>query len=104
MVTRYDIEQWLNTQIEARRLQNIPLVIEEHKDGLDDRLSNLSAAKDIHLSAEAVRFVAEELDLDLCVKARKCEDYPYEIFVIYNGEIFMAIESEEEYRERGAVV
>ena len=103
-VTKYEVEQWLDTQIEARRLANITLTVEEHEDDTDDKLVNLSRTEGTHLTAEAVRFIADMFKLDLCVKSRKDSEYPYEIFVLYKHEIFFGIETEAQYRERGAVV
>lgn len=104
-VTKYDIEQWLNTQIEARRLQNISLTINTNDDGIDDALTNLSHADAIHIGGESVRFLADALNLDLCVTTRrKDSENPYEVFVLYKNEKFFGIETEEEYKERGAVV
>ena len=101
---RYEVEQWLDTQIEARRLANITLIVEEHEDDPDDRLVNLSRTDATHLTAEAVRFIADLLGLDLCVKARNDNDYPYAIFFLYKHEMFFGLETKAQYNERGAVV
>ena len=105
MVTSTEIREWLDKQIEAKKLQNIRLIVEEHEDRIDDYLSNLSATNYIHIGSEAVRYVAKALGLPLYVTSRPHDEQnPYEVVVFYNGERFLGIETEEEYLERGAVV
>lgn len=104
VATTTEIEEWLDKQIKARKMMNEELVIHKHEP-VDDTLKNFSATESIHIGAEAVRFLAEYFRLPLCVKARKLDaDNPYEVFVIYQHEVFFGLETEEEYRERGAVV
>ena len=104
-ITTYDITQWLTTQIEAKRLQNISLTIEEHNDGVDDMLQNFSASDYIHIGAKGIRYIAEMLDLPIYVRSRKSDaENPYEISIVYKGERFVGIETEKDYNERGAVV
>lgn len=104
-VKRYEVKQWLDMQIEARRLQNIPLTVKENDDGIDDQLVNYRRTDAVHIGAEAVRFLADLLNTDLCVTARKKDkDNPYEIFILYKNEKFFGLETKDEYNERGAVV
>lgn len=104
-ITTYDIKQWLDTQIEAKRLQNISLTIEEHDEGPNDTLNNFSACDYIHIGGKGIRYVAKRLDLPIYVTSRKSDtENPYEISIVYKGERFLGIESEKEYNERGAVV
>lgn len=101
LVTTSKIRKWMDKQIEASKLQNEVLVVNDD----EDTLINLSRTSKIHLVGEAVRFISEELDIPMYVKARKNDtDYPYEIAVLYEGYMFFALESEAEYQERGAVV
>jgi len=101
MKTPREIREWMDKQIEATKLMNERLVVNE--DG--DCLRNLSRVDKIHLQGEAVRYISERLDIPMYVKARKDdEDYPYEIALMYEGYLFFALESEAEYQERGAIV
>lgn len=105
MVTTIEIKDWMDKQIEAKRLQNLRLIVEEHDDDIDDYLSNLSANDYIHIGGEAIRYIADRLNMPIYVTARKNDaTNPYELTLFYNGEKFIGIETEEEYKERGAVV
>lgn len=104
MIAVADIDEWMNKQIEAKKLQHLVLVVEEHDDDIDDKLTNLSANNCIHIGAEAVRYIADRLGTPIYVTSRKNSDIPYELALFYKGEKFIGIESEAEYRERGAVV
>lgn len=105
MATCKEIREWMAKQIEARKLMNETLVIHKHDDGIDDELVNYSRTKDIHIGGEAVRYISDVLGLPLCITPRKRDsESPYEVFVLYNGEIFFGIETEDEYKERGPIV
>lgn len=105
MVTSKEIRDWMDNQIEAKRLQSLRVIVEEHDDGVDDYLSNLSACDYIHIGAEAIRYIADRLDITIYVTARKRDsDNPYELALFYKGEKFIGLETEAEYTERGAVV
>lgn len=98
MLTEYEIKEWMDKQIEAKRLQNIRLVVEEHDDGIDDYISNRSANDRIHIGGKAVRYIADRLRLTIYVASRPNDDkYPYELMIVYKGEMFFGIETEEEY-------
>ena len=102
--TSLEVREWLDKQIQAKKLMNEELLVEKHE-YVDDKLRCYSATKDIHIGGESVRYIAEKLDLPLCVRARKRdEENPYEVFKIYEDEVFFGIETEEEYKARGAVV
>lgn len=103
MVKNYEIRNWMDKQVEAYHMSSERL-LDVNDDG--DYIANIGIHdRGIHIGGDAVRFIAEKLKLDLCVKSRKIDtDNPYEVFVIYKGESFFGIESEAEYRERGAVV
>ena len=104
MVTPTEIRAWLDKQIEARKIMNEVLKLDDEDEDLRS-LHNYSATSDIHIGGKAVRYLAKVLDLELCVKPRlRDKENPYEVFVIYDHEVFFGIESKEEYRERGAVV
>lgn len=101
-VTVNKIKKWLDSQIDAYHTSLEHLEIND--DG--DYLSNIGVQdRGIHLGSDAVRFIADKLDIDLCVTSRKTDgDYPYEVFILYRGEKIFGIESEAEYQENGAVV
>lgn len=103
--TKDEIENWMRNQIIARKLMEETLLLEEGEP-LRERLvlSNLSSTRAIHVGGESVRAIAERTGLDLCVKSRQDRDNPYHVFVIFEGEEFFGIETEEEYTERGRVV
>ena len=101
-VSAREVREWLDKQIVAYKAAQERLVINDN----EDYLSNIGVQNyGIHMSADAVRYVAEKLDIDLCVKSRKCAgDYPYEVFIIYNGVVFFDIESEADYQRYGEVI
>ena len=102
VVTTTEVREWLNKQIDAYKVGLTRLMIDEEKDLV---LHNIGVQDNgIHLQSEVVRYVADKLELDLCVKSRCQGNYPYEVFFIYKGVVFFDIESEEEYRTFGAVV
>lgn len=106
MATLADIEEWLDDQITASKLMSRSLCFGE-RDDIDEDLSNLSHTREneIHISGKAVRHLAYRLNKSLCVRKRYKDDvYPYDIFIIYKGYVFFALENEEEYKERGPVV
>lgn len=104
-VTCKQIREWMDKQIEAKKIQNERLVIEPHEDGIDDELANLSANEYIHIGSESVRFISDLLDIPMYVtKRRRDSENPYELTIFYKGEKFIGIETEAEYNERGAVV
>ncbi len=102
LVTSIEIREWLDKQIEAYHTSLEKLIVND--DG--DYLSNIGVQdRGIHLCSDAVRFIADRLGIDLCVTLRKRDtENPYEIFILYKGEKFFGIETEEEYQEKGAVV
>lgn len=102
--TNGEIREWLNKQIEALRVINETLVLEEHEDSIDDLLKNLSRRENIQLAAEAVRGVADRLDLDLYVSHDTGNtENPYEVAFMWKGIMFFGLESDEEYHTRGPV-
>lgn len=100
LVTKYDVEQWLDTQVEAYKLAEIRLKINEER----DTLRNIGVHDGIHMTGDALRFAAEKCALDLYVKSRGNDEIPYQISFFWRNTEFFAIETEKEYRERGAVV
>lgn len=105
MLTRTEIKNWMDKQIEAMNIQSMRLVVEKHEDGVDDTIGNLSSQNYIHIGGESVRYIADRLGLDLCVTGRKRDpENPYEVFILYKGIKFIGIETEAEYQEKGAVV
>lgn len=106
-LTTKQIIDWMDNQIASTRILKQTLVIETYEDGTENVLKNLSvnATDGIHIGAEAVRYIAERLDTPIYVKRRITDtSNPYELVIIYRNTLFFGIESEEEYRERGAVV
>lgn len=99
-VSTAQIRDWMDIQVGAYNDARTRLVVNDE----GDYLNNISVHDDgIHLASDALRFVAEKLSLDLCVKKRKDDDYPYEVFVIYKDTVFFDIESEADYLEKGPV-
>ncbi len=101
-VTTTKVREWLDKQIDAYHTSLEHLEVND--DG--DYLSNIGVQdRGIHLGSDAVRFIANKLELELNVTSRKTDgEYPYEVFILYRGEKLFCIESEAEYREKGAVV
>lgn len=107
MVTTHEIIEWLDSQIEATKILKQVLIIEKHDDGIDDEIKNftINATDGIHIGADSVRYIAERLDIRMWVRNRPRDtENPYEISVLYKGVMFFGIETEAEYKERGAVV
>lgn len=106
MVKRYDVEEWLDKQLEAKKLMGEKLLISEGEGeyGLDFVLSNLSHRDYIQLSADALRYIVKILKLTIYVSRRECKELPYELYTVYKGTRLIALESEEEYEERGRIV
>lgn len=107
MVTSRQVREWMDRQIEAVKILKEVIVIEKHEDDIDDVLRNLTinATDGIHIGAEAVRYIADKLDMKMWVQKRdRDSSNPYEISILYKGTMFYGIETEEEYRYRGAVV
>lgn len=109
--TKKEIKQWLETQIGIMYVQNQKLTLTEKIDYLSDergeivpdiRLSNIHSSDYLHIAAPALRYVANLLELPIAVVEKEGdESYPYELQFYYNGVKFMALETEEEYKERG---
>ncbi len=102
MVTTRQIREWMDAQVDAYKIIRKGLVIEEQ----DLVLRNIGVlGTGIHLSSDEFRYIAQVLDLDIYVRSREeVEDYPYELHFIYKDTVFYDIESEEYYKEHGAVV
>lgn len=102
LVTPIEIRKWLDRQVDAYHTSLERLEVND--DG--DYLSNIGVQdRGIHLGSDAVRFIADRLNIGLCVTSRKGDtENPYEIFILYKGEKFFGIETEAEYQEKGAVV
>lgn len=102
-VTTKEIREWMDKQIDAYHV-SLERLVNVNDDG--DYISNIGVHdRGIHIGGDAVRFIASQLDIDLCVTMRKLDPQnPYELFVLYKGTKFFGIESESEYKERGAVV
>lgn len=107
-VKKEEIKKWLDTQIgvmnvQAQRLTltEIPDIFDEDKLVPDLVLHNLSSCNYIHLGSQALRFVAKVMELPITVKD-KFKDEPevrYELEFWYNGVKFIALESEDAYKE-----
>lgn len=101
MVTRKQIEDWLDEQVEANAKMSNIIQIESE----DIRLNNLSVRRwEIQLNAQAVRYIADCCGKDLAVTYNEDSPDPYTVFILHEGVKFFGIETEEEYKERGAVV
>lgn len=110
--TKEQIKQWLDTQIGAMYIQYNALTLTEKIDYLSDDergeivpdvvLKNFSSTDHVHIGNKALRYVAKIMELPIVVVPRENdEDYPYELQFYYNGVQFMALESEEAYKENG---
>ena len=106
-----EIKQWLDMQIGAMTIYQQRLTLTEKIDySADDRgdivpdvvLKNYSATEAIHISNEALRYVAKLMELPIAVVERADDnDYRYELQFYYNGVQFFALESEEDYKKNG---
>lgn len=109
--TKKEIKQWLETQIGVMYVQNQRLTLTEKIDYLSDargeivpdiRLRNVHSSDYLHIDAPALRYVANLLELPIAVEDRDGDElYPYELSFYYNEVKFIALETEEEYKERG---
>ena len=107
-VKKEEIKKWLDTQIGVMNVQAQRLTLTEAPDIFDEDklvpdlvLHNLSSCDYIHLGSKALRFVAKVMELPITVKD-KFSDEPevrYELEFWYNGVKFIALESEDAYKE-----
>ena len=104
MVTTRQIREWMDAQVDAYKIMRKGLWIDEENDLLLRNIGILNNG--IHLSSDEFRYVAQALDLDIYVRSREEEvkEYPYELHFIYKDTVFYDIETEEYYKEHGAVV
>lgn len=110
MATKKEIKQWLETQIGVMYIQRQTLTLTEKIDYLsnergeivpDIRLRNLHNSDYLQIDSQALRYVANLLELPIAVEDREDDFYPYELSFYYNEVKFIALEKEEEYKERG---
>lgn len=109
--TKEQIKQWLDMQIGVMYTQHLKLTLTEKIDYLSEEagkivpdvvLSNYSKTDHIHIGDEALRYVADIMELPIAVIDRpEDRDYRYELQFYYNGVQFMALETEKDYKKRG---
>ena len=109
-LTKKVVTKWLNNKIKGYNLLRedvlIPEVNEDYKYSPSiGKALDVGSEKKLHLDANAVRLVAKVMDypIDLEIKDDD-KEYPYRLSFRYKGFKFFCLESEEDYKERGAVV
>ena len=99
MATTRQIKEWLNAQVEAYKNSMVRLEVND-----DLEIRNIGVQNNgIHLSSDSLRYIADNLEIDLYVRRRSDEEYPYELLFFYEGTVFFDIESEEQYQRNGVV-